>query len=519
MLDLNHLLLFIAILSPLVLLARTWRLPETHRDWRWSAISVLIVTAGAFLLARPFAGFIGGGAWFALLLVPAVALRKITDLGMRQKFGTAYRLARWVQLLHPSRGLREQADVLHALECAKRGDRAGAGALLARVARGSGDHARHARAQSFRMEGDWAGLRSWFETELPRDMQQTDFGLLPLYLRALGEVGVPDEMVAAFAARAPGLLAHPQHATIFNACLLPVLAFTGRKRPLGDLLATTFKTFNPQAKEYWMATAEIARGDSETGRKTLEAIRATSADGLLRLSAETRLRAPGIPVALAGSTEQLLRPFERHRGVGTGPFGDRANWPTTGVFLLIAINLVMFAIELTQGGSTNPRTLHRLGQLEPSAIRYTGEYWRMGTALFLHYGPLHLAFNLYALWVIGPGLERAIGLGRFLFSYLLTGLGSSAGVVILRMVRVTSAEQLVGASGCVMGLVGVWVGSLIRHRHAPFASQRLRSILLIVVIQTAFDLWTPQISMAAHLSGLGIGVLLGWLIVPRRLRV
>jgi rhomboid protease GluP len=114
--------------------------------------------------------------------------------------------------------------------------------------------------------------------------------------------------------------------------------------------------------------------------------------------------------------------------------------------------------------------------------------------------------------VIGPGLERIIGPVRFAAFYLLAGLGSSAGVLLLRLRDLS--EQLVGASGCVLGMVGVWAGYLMRHRHEPFARRRLRNIVLIIAIQVAFDLSTPQVSMAAHLSGLATGVLLGLLVRP-----
>jgi rhomboid protease GluP len=127
-----------------------------------------------------------------------------------------------------------------------------------------------------------------------------------------------------------------------------------------------------------------------------------------------------------------------------------------------------------------------------------------------------LLFNLYALFVIGPGLERLIGSVRFALCYLLAGLGSSAAVLLLRLSDSSRPDQFVGASGCVMGIVGVWAGYLLRHRREPFAGRRLKNIVLIVAIQTAFDLTTPQISMTAHLSGLATGVVLGLLIGQRK---
>jgi rhomboid protease GluP len=66
-----------------------------------------------------------------------------------------------------------------------------------------------------------------------------------------------------------------------------------------------------------------------------------------------------------------------------------------------------------------------------------------------------------------------------------------------------------------MGIVGVWVGFLLRNRHQPLAGRRLKYLCLIVAVQTAFDLSTPQISMSAHLSGLLTGLALGLLVGPR----
>jgi rhomboid protease GluP len=98
-------------------------------------------------------------------------------------------------------------------------------------------------------------------------------------------------------------------------------------------------------------------------------------------------------------------------------------------------------------------------------------------------------------------------------------LGSGIGVLFLRLWGLNNSDQLVGASGSVLGLVGVWAGLLLRHRRDPMAGRRLKNILVIIAIQTAFDLSTPQISMAAHLSGLVTGVMLGLILAPRALRL
>ena len=188
------------------------------------------------------------------------------------------------------------------------------------------------------------------------------------------------------------------------------------------------------------------------------------------------------------------------------------------VLVLILANVLVFLFEISAGDWNDPEVLHRLGAVEPYAVVVQGEYWRLFTALFLHGGFLHLAFNLFALYVLGPPLERSIGTIRFLACYLFSGLGSSAGVVALNELGLVQIGQLIGASGCILGVAGAWAGFLLRHHHAPSAKQRLANIGLIVVIQIAFDLSTPQVSMASHMCGLVAGFFLGLILAPRAAR-
>jgi rhomboid protease GluP len=516
-LDLNHILLFIACASPLVLLAQTWRRGGLNRGWRLAALAVLLVTGAAWIVKPDVAGFVGGGAWLVLLLAPLVGLRKVAELAAQQRYASARRLARALRFLHPADGLLEQSQLLRALDLAQQGDFASALALLGQLRNSHTSVGRQAIAQSFRFRGDWNGLLGWLRGELPPGIMQSDVALLPLYLRALGETGARDELLHEFATNTKSANSAPEQVWLHDVSLLPVLAFGGRLQGLSNLLETKLRKLSRDTKEFWIGTGELAAGNAMAGRARLEKLRATTPDGLMRAEAAHRLKRVNeiMDTPLSPASAAALRRIEQSDRPSTRVFASETARPTTVVLTLIALNLAMFVAESALGGSTNPFTLHRLGALEVIAVWFDGEYWRLLTSLFLHYGPLHLLFNLYALFIIGPGLEQAIGSMRFGICYLVAGLGSGLGVLFLRLFGMNNAEQLVGASGCVMGLVGVWAGLLLRHRHAPMAGRRLKNILVIVAIQTAFDLSTPQISMAAHMSGLLTGVALGLIFAPR----
>lgn len=511
MLDLNHILLFVACLSPVVLLAQTWRHGRLYRAWRLASLAVLLVAGVAWIVVPDTAGFIGGGAWLALLVVPAAGSRKMAELASAQRYTFARRLARALVFLHPARSLRTQGELLRALQFAKQGDVSKALALLAPLRNSRTNAGRQAIAQSFRLRGEWTNLVGWVRSELAPPVRHNDHALMPLYLRALGETGARDELLLEFANTLTETHTTHQPAWSYYSCVTVVLASCGRLATSAEL--ARIHKLPRELREFWLGTSEIAAGEISAGRARLEKLQRVTADELLRSEiaqrlagaealAETPLSTPGLA---------LLHRIERFQRPPSTAFGSETAWPTTAVSIFIVLNIAMFVAELMLGGSTNPFTLRRLGALDPWALRYDGEYWRLLTSLFLHYGLLHLIFNLYGLFLIGPGLERAIGSIRFAAFYLLSGLGSSIGVLLWRILVFSRPEPLVGASGCVMGIVGVWIGFLLRNRHQPLAGRRLKYILLIVAVQTAFDLSTPQISMSAHLSGLITGLAMGLL--------
>jgi membrane associated rhomboid family serine protease len=187
------------------------------------------------------------------------------------------------------------------------------------------------------------------------------------------------------------------------------------------------------------------------------------------------------------------------RGVQRASFEGRGAKVTKA---LIGINIGVYVAELAQGANVNgiggsiytngvliavARTVsgHLIGVAE-------GEYWRLITAAFLHYGPFHLLLNMLALWWFGSLLEQRIGSGRFLLLYLVSGLAGSAGALIA-----SPLEPTVGASGAIFGILGAGF-VLERQRDYVFGG----SALGIIVINLVLTVSLPNISLGAHIGGL-----------------
>lgn len=185
--------------------------------------------------------------------------------------------------------------------------------------------------------------------------------------------------------------------------------------------------------------------------------------------------------------------------------------PTLTYILLVVIVLV-FLLESLFGGSTNMRTLQGLGA-QVNALVAAGQYSRLLTAMFLHIGVAHLAFNGWALYTLGRDVEAFYGHGRFAAIYLLSGLAGGVAYYVLGPRNVLSA----GASGAIFGLVGA-EGALFLANRTLFGTmgrQRLWNLGILVVINLALGATTPGINNMAHVGGFLCGVALGLGLAPR----
>jgi membrane associated rhomboid family serine protease len=129
----------------------------------------------------------------------------------------------------------------------------------------------------------------------------------------------------------------------------------------------------------------------------------------------------------------------------------------------------------------------------------TGEYYRLFTAMFLHFGLLHLASNMWALWVLGRPLETLLGPLRFLALYLVSGLGGNVAVYLFASPRGLSA----GASTALFGLFAALFLVLRRLRMST------TGIIVVLVLNLFITFSIPQISIAGHLGGLVTGAIVG----------
>lgn len=179
----------------------------------------------------------------------------------------------------------------------------------------------------------------------------------------------------------------------------------------------------------------------------------------------------------------------------------RASFEGSGAIvtkILIAINVGVYLLELGLGGDTNG-TNNRIfneGYLAGPPVA-DGDWWRLFTAMFLHYGPFHLGLNMLALWWFGSAVELVLGRGRYLLLYIVSGLAGSAGALLL-----TPNSATVGASGAIFGILG-----------AALVLERQRTYVLgggafgIIAINLVITFALPGISIGGHLGGLAGGAL------------
>lgn len=174
---------------------------------------------------------------------------------------------------------------------------------------------------------------------------------------------------------------------------------------------------------------------------------------------------------------------------------------------LLAAILFVFVLQILAGVNRDPQVIVQMGAIMRGVIQ-RGDYWRLGAAMFLHGGFMHLFLNMWALWQIGGIFETLFGSTRFLLTYFVSGLVAS----LVSSIFIPPNTPGVGASGAIFGILGALILSL---RRSPLWSRKewsgalARQLAIWAGINIVIGFTIPGIDNAAHLGGFATGLLLG----------
>jgi rhomboid protease GluP len=194
----------------------------------------------------------------------------------------------------------------------------------------------------------------------------------------------------------------------------------------------------------------------------------------------------------------------------------RARSPYVITYTLIAINVLVFAAMVASGISfTQPTPLDVAnwgGDFGPLTLG-EHQWWRLLTSCFLHFGIIHIGFNMYVLFQIGPFIEMAFGRARYLLIYFFAGLGGSLVSVWVHPMAVGA-----GASGAIFGLYGAVFAFLLRNRRSldPAVTKSIaKSAGIFVLYNVVYGSITRTTDLSAHFGGLVTGFVIGMLLIRR----
>lgn len=183
---------------------------------------------------------------------------------------------------------------------------------------------------------------------------------------------------------------------------------------------------------------------------------------------------------------------------------------------LIGINILVYVAMVVKGvPALNPGPQDILkwgGDFAPMTLH--GQWWRLFTSCFVHFGIIHIGMNMFILLQIGPFVERLYGSARFLFLYLAAGV---AGALVSLYVHPIAVGA--GASGAIFGLYGGLLAFLLIERSVvdPAAAKPLiKSAVIFLGYNLVYGLARPETDLSAHIGGLLGGFLIGCCLVPHR---
>lgn len=174
---------------------------------------------------------------------------------------------------------------------------------------------------------------------------------------------------------------------------------------------------------------------------------------------------------------------------------------------LAVLNVIIFFILDIMGDTTDAVFMLKHGAMYPFAVLMDGQWYRLLTSAFLHFGFPHLVNNMVMLVCLGSYLERALGKIKYIIFYLVAAVGSSLASLGI-MLYTGDIAVSAGASGAIFGIIGALLYMLIRNR-GRFADLTMVRFLLMIGLSLYYGFSSTGVDNAAHVGGLVIGFILG----------
>ena len=183
--------------------------------------------------------------------------------------------------------------------------------------------------------------------------------------------------------------------------------------------------------------------------------------------------------------------------------------------ILIAYNVITFLYLEIAGSSQDVRFMAESGAVFAPAVIYEKEYYRLLTAIFMHFGIDHIINNMIVLFALGDNLERALGHVKYLILYLACGVGSN--LVSLLMGGPDSMVVSAGASGAIFGMVGGLLTAVLKNK-GRLEDLNIRQLAFMVALSLYLGFTESGVDNVAHVAGLLLGILFGLILYrkPKR---
>jgi len=185
-------------------------------------------------------------------------------------------------------------------------------------------------------------------------------------------------------------------------------------------------------------------------------------------------------------------------------------------YVLIAINIVVYLIMEMIGNTESAEFMMEHGAIFPPYILEDGEYWRLFTATFLHFGLPHLLNNMVILGSAGQILERAMGRSKFLLLYLMAGIGGSL-LSFGQMVYSADYKVSAGASGAIFGIIGALAWIVIIHK-GKYETLTGKGLIAMLVLCLYYGISTGNVDNWGHIGGFLMGFLVAVIFYRRNVK-